>query len=76
MSTDSIRKIERNRQSPTIETIRKLCDGLELPVSTFFAGLERGRRDELEELVAYLRRRPQREQRRAWRVIRAMFDDP
>lgn len=75
LSTDSVRRTEGDRMSPTIATLRKLCRGLDLSLATFFSSLERGRPDEVAELADYLRSRPVREQRQALRVLRALWDD-
>lgn len=75
LSTDTVRRIEGERMSPTIDTIRKLCRGLDVSLATLFAGLEQGRRDDVAELADYLRTRPAREQRRALRVVWALFED-
>jgi len=75
LSTDTIRKLESGRLSPTITTVRKLCAGLDLSLATFFASHETDRRDEIAELGDFLRTRSPREQRRACRVIRALFED-
>jgi len=75
LATDTVRRIEGDRMCPTIDTARKLCDGLGISLSTFFSTWEEDRRDEVAELADYLRTRPRREQRRALRVVWAMFDE-
>jgi transcriptional regulator with XRE-family HTH domain len=40
LSTDTIRKVEIGGFSPSLLTLRKLCAGLDLNLSTLFAGYE------------------------------------
>jgi len=75
LSVDAIRRIERDAFSPSLETLRKLCKGLDISLRTLFQGFERERRDYVAELCDFLARRNQREVKLAWRVVRAMFDE-
>jgi transcriptional regulator with XRE-family HTH domain len=75
LSTDAIRRIERGRLSPSLVTIAKLGRGLELSVSTIFAGIEQRTRPLALELAEYVSSRTPRERELAWRVLRALFDD-
>lgn len=75
LSVDAIRRIERGAFSPSLDTLRKLCTGLDISFRTLFHGFERQRRDHVAEICDYLERRNSREVQVAWRVVRAMFDD-
>ena len=75
LSCDAVRRVEGGRCTPSLETLSKLAGGLEMSLSTLFIGLEQGRGDETEQICDYLRSRTRNEQRLAWRVLRALFDD-
>lgn len=42
LSADTITRLEAGEFSPTLETLRRLCAGLELELSELFAAYERG----------------------------------
>jgi transcriptional regulator with XRE-family HTH domain len=75
MSGDAIRRIENGRLSPTLNTLYKLARGLEISLSTMFAGIERSGRPLTAEIADYLASRTPKECELAWRVIRSLFDD-
>lgn len=75
LSCDAIRRLEAGAFSPTLQTLCKLVSGLDLSLTTLFAGLERGR-DPTRELADYLRARTPKERDLAWRLLLALFDDP
>lgn len=75
LSVDAIRRIERGAFSPSLDTLRKLCDGFDLSLRTLFQGMEERRSDHVAELCDFLRGRDPHEVQLAWRVVRAMFDD-
>jgi len=75
LSVDAIRRIERGAFSPSLETLGKLSEGLDLSLKTLFHSFERERSDRVAELCDFLARRTGREVQLAWRVIRAMFED-
>ena len=75
LSVDAIRRIERGAFSPSLDTIRKLCSGLDISLRTLFTGVEYQRRDHLAEFFDYLAQRNRREVQLAWRVVRAIFED-
>lgn len=55
LSPDTIRRLEYGSFSPTHDTLRKLCHGLRVRVSTLFLGLELAERDiprEFTDLVS------------------------
>ena len=74
LSADAIRRLEAGTFSPTLQTLSKLVRGLDLTLTTFFSGLERGR-DLAEELTDYLRSRTPKERDLAWRLLHTLFDD-
>ena len=75
LSVDAIRRIEAGRFSPTLDTLRKLSDGLEVSLPTLFQAMGDDRPDHVAEICDYLSRRTGRELKIAWKVLRAMFDD-
>ena len=42
LSADTIRRLEHESFSPSLDTLKKLCHGLDLRLSTFFHTLELG----------------------------------
>ncbi|MBI2895314.1 MAG: helix-turn-helix transcriptional regulator [Deltaproteobacteria bacterium] len=78
LSVDSVRRIERGAFSPSLDTVDKLCRGLEVSLGTLFAAFERKRSTELDELCDLLAARSPRELRKAGRILRALFaeNDP
>ena len=42
LSPDTIRRLERGTFSPSLDTLRKLCGGLQLKLSSLFDGYELG----------------------------------
>ena len=75
LSADTIRRLEHGSFSPSLETLRKLCLGLDLRLSSMFEAFELGARDESRELVDLLLCRSPREIVLATRVLRALFDE-
>jgi transcriptional regulator with XRE-family HTH domain len=75
LSADTIRRLEHGSFSPSLETLRKLCIGLELRLSTLFESYELGPRNESRELADLLASRTPRELALATRVLRALFDE-
>ena len=75
LSADTIRRLEHGSFSPSLETLRKLCIGLDLMVSTLFESFELGARNESRELVDLLATRTPRELTMATMVLRALFDE-
>lgn len=74
LSADTIRRLEHGTFSPSLETLRKLCEGLDLLLSTLFASFEAGERNERRELLDLLACRSERELDLATTVLRALFD--
>jgi transcriptional regulator with XRE-family HTH domain len=75
LSADTIRRLEHGSFSPSLETLRKLCVGLDLMLSTLFAAFELGARNESRELADLLATRTPRELILATTVLRALFDE-
>ncbi len=75
LSSDTIGRLEHGNFSPSLETLRKLCVGLDLMLSTLFESFELGTRNESRELVDLLATRPARELILAAKVLRALFDE-
>ena len=75
LSADTIRRLEHGSFSPSLDTLRKLCSGLDLMLSTLFESYELGARNEARELVDLLASRSPRDLVLATRVLRALFDE-
>ncbi len=75
LSADTIGRLEHGSFSPSLETLRKLCVGLDLMLSTLFETFEIGVRDESRELLDLIATRSPRELILATRVLRALFDE-
>lgn len=50
LSPDTIRRLEKGTFSPSLDTLRKLCRGLHLELSTLFDSFELGEREASREL--------------------------
>ena len=74
LSADTIRRLEHNSFSPSLDTIRKLCKGLALNPSTLFHLLELGTelQPQREILDVFVRQCPKR-QALALAVLRDLF---
>ncbi|WP_232296622.1 helix-turn-helix domain-containing protein [Plesiocystis pacifica] len=75
LSADTIRRLEHGSFSPSLDTLRKLCSGLDLMLSTLFESYELGARNEARELIDMLTARSARELILATRVLRALFEE-
>jgi transcriptional regulator with XRE-family HTH domain len=75
LSADTIRRLEHGSFSPSLDTLRKLCVGLDLMLSTLFESYELGARNEARELIDLLATRTPRELALATRVLRSLFDE-
>jgi transcriptional regulator with XRE-family HTH domain len=75
LSADTIRRLEHGSFSPSLDTLNKLCGGLELMLSTLFESYELGARNEARELIDLLATRGPRELVLATRVLRALFSE-
>jgi transcriptional regulator with XRE-family HTH domain len=75
LSSDTIRRLEHGSFSPTLDTLRKLCVGLNLLLNTLFESFELGVRSENRELLDLLAGRSPRELTLATMVLRALFGE-
>lgn len=75
LSADTIRRLEHGSFSPSLETLRKLCVGLDLMMSTLFESFELGTRNESRELADLLAGRSPRELVLVTRVLRTLFTE-
>jgi transcriptional regulator with XRE-family HTH domain len=50
LSADTIRRLEHGSFSPSLDTLRKLCGGLQIELSTLFDSFELGEREASREL--------------------------
>ena len=73
VSADTIGRLERGVKSPNIDTLVRLCVGLDLSVSTFFAALELPDNDCTREVVDLLGTRSPRERTFAMNMLHALF---
>ena len=74
LSVDGIRRIERGAFSPSLDTIARLCHGLDLSMATMFSGFELGERQEADEIRDMIASKGPREARMAWRILKALFE--
>lgn len=51
VASDTIRRLEYGHFSPSLDTLRKVCRGLDLQLSTLFIAFELGERDVSRELI-------------------------
>jgi transcriptional regulator with XRE-family HTH domain len=73
LSADTIRRLEHGAFSPSLDTLNKLCGGLDLMLSTLFESYELGERNEARELIDLLAAKSPTMVRLALRVLRALF---
>lgn len=73
LSTDTIRRIERGGFSPSLDTLHKLCQGLQLRLGTLFTGLEFGEFDVAREIADLVASRPEMDQALAYQLVRDLF---
>lgn len=75
ISADTIRRIERGTVSTTVDTLRKVCDGLGVAPSTMFEAFELGRTSRHRELLDLLGSRSERELEFVARIVRSVLDE-
>jgi transcriptional regulator with XRE-family HTH domain len=73
LSPDTIRRLEHGSFSPSLDTLFKLCAGLQLEVDTLFASFKLGARDESRELVDLVATGSPKVVRLATRMMRSLF---
>ncbi len=74
LSADTIRRLEHGAFSPSLDTLTKLCVGLQITRSTLFESFELGERDPIRELVDMLGTRKPNEIALAVRVVRTVLE--
>lgn len=74
LSADTIRRLEHGSFSPSLETLRKLCDGLGMRLGSLFESYDLGARDETQELVDLVACRTTAEIELAIRMVRTLLD--
>jgi transcriptional regulator with XRE-family HTH domain len=72
LSVDSVRRIERGAFSPSLDSIAKLCAGLQISIPVFFEAFERPEVGLPGQIAGYLRGRSAGELKMVWRVLRAL----
>jgi len=75
LAPDTIRRLEHGAFSPSLDTLTKLCVGLQISRSTLFESFELGERDPTREIVDLLFMRTRREVEIGLRLLRTLFDD-
>lgn len=76
LASDTIRRLEQGAFSPSFDTLRKVCAGLDLSLSTFFESYDLGERNVLREFTDTLDFLTPEEQRLLFQflaVLRARF---
>ena len=73
LSADTIRRLEHGSFSPSLDTLRKLCNGLDLLLGTLFDSFEVGERDFEREIIDLLRSRPRAQRALGYRMLRAFL---
>ncbi|NVB38225.1 helix-turn-helix transcriptional regulator [Pseudenhygromyxa sp. WMMC2535] len=74
LSADTIRRLEKGNFSPSLDTLRKLSQGMTLSLSTLFAAFEFGELDPSRELQDLLRGLETQEVRQMLRVLQVLLD--
>jgi transcriptional regulator with XRE-family HTH domain len=74
LSADTIRRLEHGAFSPSLDTLTKLCAGLEITRSTLFESFELADSDLKRELLDLLATRSDHEIKMALNLVRAMLD--
>jgi transcriptional regulator with XRE-family HTH domain len=75
LSPDTIRRLEQASFSPSLDTLIKLCAGLDIKLSTLFEAYELGVRNESRELLDLIATRSPRELVLAMRVLQTLFNE-
>ncbi|MBI3074122.1 MAG: helix-turn-helix domain-containing protein [Deltaproteobacteria bacterium] len=73
LSVDSVRRIERGFFSPSLDSIAKLCAGLDISLPSFFEAFDRPESGLPGQIAGFLRGRSAAELAVVWRVLRAML---
>lgn len=73
LSVDAVRRIEWGSISPSLDTLSKLGEGLDVSLRTLFETFEIERRDEIAELCDFLGKRSRRDIRLVAELVRIVF---
>jgi len=73
LSADTIRRLEKDNFSPSLDTLTKVTRGMQLRLSTIFHSHELGLRQPDRELVDLVTTRSEAEQHMAFEVLQALF---
>ncbi|WP_106392274.1 helix-turn-helix domain-containing protein [Enhygromyxa salina] len=74
LAADTIRRLEHGSFSPSLDTLRKACNGLGIRISTLFESFEIGERDVGRELVDALSGLTERELAIVAGIVRTLRD--
>ena len=75
LSADTIRRLEHGSFSPSLDTLRKLCAGLDLFLSTLFEGYELGEARKAADLIDLVSTRSDAHVKFGTSVLRKLFDE-
>lgn len=75
LSVDAIRRLERDSVSPSLSTLNKLTNGLQISLRTLFQNIQDGEPTEVAEIEDYLARKSPAELLMVTRVLRALFEE-
>lgn len=77
LSTDTISAIERKKASPSLESLVKIADALDLPVTTLFMPdhpLKGTKKAEITRLMTFLKRKKTRDIRAVYEFVKKFLD--
>jgi transcriptional regulator with XRE-family HTH domain len=75
LSPDTIRRLEQGSFSPSLDTLNKLCKGLDIQLSTLFEAYELGERNISRELLDLIVTRSPGILVLAFRMLRTLFTE-
>lgn len=75
LSPDTIRRLEHGSFSPSLDTLRKLCAGLDMLLSTLFEGYELGKRSAVRDLLDAIERLAPKVRQALTSFVQALADD-
>jgi transcriptional regulator with XRE-family HTH domain len=74
LSVDAVRRIEWGTISPSLDTLSKLANGLDISLRTLFSTFEQRKRDDVAELSDFLSRRSSKDARLVARLVKVLFE--
>ena len=75
LSVDAVRRIEWGTISPSLDTLSKLANGLDISLRTLFSTFEQRKRDDVAELADFLARRSPKDARLVARLVKVLFEN-